>query len=218
MKPCILIPVRPFEEGKRRLAPLLSAVERRALNARFFRHVLGVAAGVVPAGDCIVVGRSPEALALARRAGAQALCESLPGGLNAALEQAAAYALAQGAEAVLSLACDLPLLRADDLHALIARAVPGKVVIATDRAGEGTNALLVAPPCAIAYRYGPGSRDAHESAALAAGLAVETLRRAGLASDVDTPEDLDSLAFSLRRSLPESGPVARRSRYRTPGP
>lgn len=193
----VLIPARPFEEGKQRLSPRLPPAARRVLNAYFFRHILGVVDAVVPARYCIVVSRSREVLDIARLAGMQALRESTPGGLNCALEQASAVALTQGADAVLSLSCDLPLLRADDLHMLIARAVPDRVVLGSDHAGEGTNALLISPPGAIPYLYGASSQRLHREAAGAAGLEFETLYSPGIATDVDTPEDLDTVRSAV---------------------
>src|SRR5690606_17657003 len=129
-------------------------LQRQVLNRRLCRHLFRTVLEVVPAADCIVVSRSPQVLSLATARGMQALAEDPPGGLNPALEQAAALAAAQGADAVLSLACDLPLLTPDDVRALIARVAPGRVVLGSDLDCTGTNALLVSPPRAIAYRYG----------------------------------------------------------------
>lgn len=201
----VLIPVRPFEDGKRRLSTRLSPLQRQVLNARLCRHLFDVVLAVVPAGDCIVVSRSPEVLALAESHGMQALAEDPPGGLNPALEQAAALAAAQGADAVLSLACDLPLLSPDDVRALIARAAPGRVVLGSDQACSGTNALLMSPPGAIAYRYGADSRRLHHEAALAAGLGFEAIHRPGIATDIDTPADIDALPDEAARLLPGRG-------------
>ena len=63
------------------------------------------------------------------------------------------------------------------------------VALVSDRHGTGTNALLVAPPDAIPFRFGEGSRAAHEAAAAAAGAAYVEIR-GPLSFDVDTPEDL----------------------------
>jgi 2-phospho-L-lactate guanylyltransferase len=110
------------------------------------------------------------------------------------LDQAASRARAQGASAVLSLSCDLPFLGPDDLRALIAAAHEGDgLAIACDRAGTGTNALLVSPVGAIPYLYGPDSFDRHRDAARRSGLSISTVRRAGLAFDVDTPDDLEQM-------------------------
>jgi 2-phospho-L-lactate guanylyltransferase len=65
----------------------------------------------------------------------------------------------------------------------------GVVVLVTDRAGDGTNALLLAPPDAIPFRFGPGSRAAHAAASKSAGAAyVEVAGPLDL--DLDTPDDL----------------------------
>ena len=59
----------------------------------------------------------------------------------------------------------------------------------TDRAGSGTNVLLVAPPDVIGFRFGDGSRAAHAAAARAAG-AVYVEIAGPLDLDLDTPDDL----------------------------
>jgi len=186
----LLIPVKPLPEGKQRLAARLSPAQRHALNRHLCLHTFEIACQVLAATDCIVVSRCDEVLTLARAHGMQALREHPPGGLNAALEQASGLARTQGAEAVLSLSCDLPDLSIDDLHALIARAARGRIVLGPDKAGSGTNALLVSPPGAISYHYGPGSHARHRCAARNAGLRFETVDRPGIAEDIDTPEDL----------------------------
>ena len=47
---------------------------------------------------------------------------------------------------------------------------PGRVTVVPDRHGTGTNALLLAPPDAIAPAFGPGSRERHAERAERAGL------------------------------------------------
>ena len=59
----------------------------------------------------------------------------------------------------------------------------------TDRAGIGTNVLLVAPPGAIPYRFGDASRQAHADWARQRGAAYVELH-GPLALDLDTPDDL----------------------------
>jgi 2-phospho-L-lactate guanylyltransferase len=185
-----VIPVSPLSEGKSRLASVLDAPARRRLNQCFLEKVLGVATSVVGPARTLVVSRCAEALAVANDCGAATLKETGAGGLNPALEQAAAYIAGRGATALLALPADLPLVAPADLEALIrlARRRPG-VVLAGDRAGTGTNALLVRPPGAIDFRFGPRSRAAHLGEARRRGLEVRTLRRPGLAFDIDTPAD-----------------------------
>jgi 2-phospho-L-lactate guanylyltransferase len=189
-----IIPARPLEEGKSRLASALSDSERLRLNETFFRQTLEIAASVVGRARTLAISRSPTMLRIAAGMGVHTMLETAPHGLNEALDQAAALAREQGAQGVLSLSCDLPFLTPDDIRALIAAAEDAAgLAIACDRAGTGTNALLVAPIGAIPYAYGPGSFAAHTQAAERAGHPIRIVRRAGLAFDVDAPDDLEQM-------------------------
>ena len=98
----LITPVKPFEEGKSRLAKVLSIAERTSLNQQLLTNLLTV---VQRAGVCtgmIVVSQSRAALQLAAAHNAVPLLEnkqkSYVDGLNPALEQARAAAMAQGAD------------------------------------------------------------------------------------------------------------------------
>jgi 2-phospho-L-lactate guanylyltransferase len=71
------------------------------------------------------------------------------------------------------------------------------VVIVPDRHGTGTNALLLAPPDAIAPSFGPGSRERHEQAAGASGARWRVVEPRSLVLDVDTADDLAVLRAAL---------------------
>jgi 2-phospho-L-lactate guanylyltransferase len=197
-----IVPARPLEEGKSRLASALSDTERRRLNESFFQQTLEITASIVGADRTVAISRSRAMLQFARSRGIGAIVEETPHGLNEALAQAAAHARDRGASAVLSLSCDLPFLVREDLQALIAAVREGNgIAIAGDRAGTGTNALLVSPVGAIPYLYGPGSFDRHCKAAERAGLDIRIVRRPGLAFDVDTPDDLEQMEEIGRERL-----------------
>lgn len=187
MKPYILIPVRPFEEGKTRLATVLGPAERTALNRRFFDHVFGVACQAVGPARCIVVSRSAEVRDLAERAGARAVVEA-GNDLNAALTQGAGEVPA--GEAVLVLSTDLPGLGVDDIEAMIKAGERADIAIAPDAPARGTNALMLRRVDLIPFRYGPDSFAAHIEAAAVAEVTIERVYRPGLAMDVDTPDQL----------------------------
>ena len=192
----LVMAVRPFDEGKTRLSEVLTKAERISLNYKFLYHSFLIAQKVFPPERIVVVSRGEAQLKAARIAGAHALPEQ-GDGLNAALGQGARDAVARGATAILSLSSDLPYLTADDLSALLAD--PAEIVIATDVARRGTNALLQRSPFAIPYGYGADSLTTHRTAAEAIGLTVSVIARPGLARDIDTPADLDE----LRASHPE---------------
>jgi 2-phospho-L-lactate guanylyltransferase len=186
-----LVPVKPFASAKMRLADVLSDEARAALSREFLRHTLGVLAQAPGVGRTMVVTRDPAALALAAEWGAAGLAEHGTRGLNAALTQAGQAAREGGAEAVLVLPTDLPLLSAADVATLASQAQGERMmVVAPDRREQGTNALLVRPPDAVPFAFGEGSFARHQALAEQAGMTIRVCRLPRVALDVDLPDDL----------------------------
>ena len=192
MRTIAIVPVKALAEAKTRLAAVLTQPERAALTLRALRNVLaaldqpGIAARLVVSPDETV-------LAEARALGARGL-RQVGGGLNEGLEQARAWACADGADAILIVLGDLPLLAQDDVAELLDLADrPGVAVFAPDRHGAGTNALLLYPADALPFAFGSGSLARHRAAATARGLLICQYDAAGTALDLDTPDDLAAL-------------------------
>lgn len=185
-----IVPVKSLEVAKSRLAPALRPEERRALCLGMLEHVLGALAATRRIGHRVVVSPDPQVLSLARRRGGLPVRD--PGlELNDALRLGVAAALARGAEAVMMLPVDLPLLRGRELKRLLARAVEEPcVVVARAAADGGTNALLVRPPGALEPCFGAKSFEAHCRQARERGISLHIFEAPGLALDLDTPESL----------------------------
>ena len=183
----ILIPVRSFAHGKTRLSPVLSPMERAALGRDFLRHVLGVALHPTLGAQVHVISPDADVLDLASEQGATVHRDGADGH-NSALDHRLARLPAD--RPVLVLNVDLPLLRVEDILAMRTEARTADIVLATDHAGQGTNALWLARPGLIPMAFGPGSRAAHERAAQLAGLTLAFIARHGLAQDIDLPDDL----------------------------
>ena len=191
----LVIPVKPFDEGKARLSPVLNIEGRCALNRRFYHHVLTTGLEVFTPERILVLSRSEEVRASAMRKNVRFFKESAASDLNSALAQATAYLLREDAKAMLVLSCDLPCLCTNDLRDMIAACQFERgVTIACDENEEGTNALLMAPPGLIEFCYGAGSFKEHLHQTRRLGIEPAVLRRPGLAFDVDTPAHLEHLA------------------------
>jgi 2-phospho-L-lactate guanylyltransferase len=184
-----LVPVKAFAEAKSRLAPELSAARRAELAARLLAHVLDAILASDAVDVCGVVSPDPVVLAQARAWGAVPLAQGRPG-LNPGLEAGRAWAVGRGAQALLIVLGDLPLLTPADVAGLVAEAAPRTVVLAPDRHEVGTNALLIAPPDLVPFRFGPDSAARHAAEAARQGLALRHYRSSGTAFDIDTPADL----------------------------
>lgn len=175
---------RTGDDAKSRLAGVLPAAMRSALAVAMLRDVLSAAQGAELKVMAVIVPRL-------EAAGVVAVPD--PGdGLNAAVSAGVRAAVAAGAGTVLVLPGDVPLIDKEDVNALIEAAEgPRAVVVATDRHGSGTNALVLRPADVIAPAFGTDSAERH--AAADANTFVRRLIRPRVALDVDTPEDLREL-------------------------
>lgn len=201
-RPFALVPVRGLEAAKARLGEALDAEERTALVERLLRRTVAAALDASELAGVVVVSPDDAVRRLATSVGAMAV-EQRDGGLNEGLDLARAAALSAGADAVLVVPADLPAVTPAELSRVvrIARSHAGMpagahardrwavVALVTDRAGDGTNLLLLAPPQAIPFSFGPGSRASHAALARAAGATFVEVE-GPLALDLDTPDDL----------------------------
>lgn len=185
----LLLPVKPFSRGKSRLAPMLSDAERASLNQAMFTHVLTTAQRAGDLAGEIVISHDHDVLALAQQLGAIALVEQAHD-LNLALDQARRAAVALGADAILVLPADLPLLNAADVRDLHGLGSANPSVVMAPSHDGGTNALLLHPANLIEFAFGANSFRRHQHLAIAANVQPTVLDTPGLARDVDRPDDL----------------------------
>lgn len=186
-----IVPVKPFNRAKSRLAGILTPDEREDLSRAFLRRTLEILAPVAEIERTLVVSRDSAALALARELGAQTVTEAGTPNLNRALLRASQLAQSFGVEAVLILPADLPFLSVEDVRQLIAAGSEPAMRIAPDRHEDGTNALFVRPPSLLEYGFGPRSFKRHLARAKELGAQVSICHPAGVALDVDVPEDFE---------------------------
>jgi 2-phospho-L-lactate guanylyltransferase len=187
-----LIPVKSLDQAKSRLADHLTLRQRQNLVLDMLHHVLQT----LRKSGCLerisVVSPDPRVLDLASAWKVQALLEEVPGH-NEALHAAALREQQAGAEALLTISADLPLLHVDDIHALIELSREHEVVLAAARDGTGTNALLAHPPLVLPYLFGPHSLQHYQQSAACQNVSSAIWNSIGLALDIDTIDDLDDL-------------------------
>jgi 2-phospho-L-lactate/phosphoenolpyruvate guanylyltransferase len=214
-----IVPVKSFGFAKQRLAGALGGEARRALARAMLADVLIALGDAGSVDGVVVVTGDVEATAIARRTGT-VVHDGANAGQSAAAELGVSHALEVGADRVVLLPGDTPLIDPGELDALLARtAADGIAVgIVADRHGSGTNALVLAPPDAIAPSFGPGSLARHLATAEAAGTRHRVEQVPTIEHDVDTPDDLAALAAALdadprraavtREAVARLGPVA----------
>ncbi|HEY6418917.1 MAG TPA: 2-phospho-L-lactate guanylyltransferase [Candidatus Binataceae bacterium] len=188
----ILIAAKHLAFAKTRLAPHLPASERAALAEAMFRDVFAAALSARSADHVAVVTSDPGLLALARGAGAIAIDEEYPRGLNAAVALATGALAVQGAETVCTVLSDIPLITAGDIDAVFAAMPPeGRgAVLVPSRDFSGTNVIARSPAGVIPTRFGRLSLVKHLDDCRQQGLPCQVLRLSRPALDLDLHSDL----------------------------
>jgi 2-phospho-L-lactate/phosphoenolpyruvate guanylyltransferase len=186
----VIVLIKDLDSAKQRLGPVLDPRARRALARRNAQRAIRAAA----AGDGrLVVTGSPEVVAIAERLGAQALLEPRQEGQNIAARRGIAYAVKNGAQEVVLLSSDLPLVTPKAVRELLevgGRVAPPAAVAVPALGRGGTNALFLNPPDAISLHFGDDSLAAFRRDAEANGVNFAIHRSEAMALDLDEPADL----------------------------
>lgn len=197
MRTLAVLPIKNFGEAKQRLALQLTANARRALAEAMYSDVLVALRRAQTLEGVLVVTGDNGAQQIAGGYGAMVLGDD-DQGHNPAARHGIRVAVESGAERVLLVAGDCPLIDPGELDRLLEReADPGSAVIVPDRHRTGTNALLLTPPGSLPPAFGPGSCRRHADLARSRGTTPEVVEVRSLALDVDTADDLDALLDEL---------------------
>lgn len=203
----VLIPVKAFNQAKRRLSSALSSEARAVLAQRFANAVVDAAhdlpVAIVCDDDAVIRWARSRRLVVLHEPGT---------GLNAAVSTAVAQLRNAGVLRAIVVHSDLPLAR--DIRWLADEA---GITLAPDHRHDGTNALslpLVGPVLEnFEFAYGVGSFVKHHHQALAItkrfGISTRVVDDPDLDHDVDMPEDLDDVFSPLDTSLPSPRPSKR---------
>ena len=189
----IVVLIKDFDTAKQRLAPALGPQRRRALAISNARRALRAARRT--GGKVLAVCGSAEAAGLALGLGVEVVLEAAPSGQNPAARAGIEHVSRRGAQAVMLLSSDLPLVTEGALLAL-AHAADGRstVGVAARASGRGgTNALFLRPVDAFGLHFGDGSLSSFEADARARGVPFAIRDDPALALDLDEPSDLLAL-------------------------
>lgn len=189
-----VLPAKNFTDAKQRLASVLDADARRGLFQAMYKDVLTTLCSVDALDGVLVVTRDDTAASLAETHGAQVLREAENRGQTAAVEAAAAWLAEQGAEGMIALPGDVPLVPPEEIEQVLAVHDAGRgmtIVPAQDE--RGSNCIAVSPPDLISFHFGNDSFKPHLQAAEAAGVTPKIVRLPGIGLDIDRPDDLAAL-------------------------
>lgn len=187
----VVIPAKGFQGAKQRLAPILNADERRQLaRAMLTDTLLACGKSRLLSGYAVVTSDSSVA-EVATSYKADVIWQPSAGGHSQAVTYAVSICQQDGRTSMLTLPGDLPLLRPDDIDAILIPAEPeAAVVLVPNRDEMGTNAMLLSPPDCLPLQFGYDSFKRHLRLAAERQLRVDVRRLPRVGLDIDEPQDL----------------------------
>jgi 2-phospho-L-lactate guanylyltransferase len=196
MKTIGILPVKRLDKAHSRLSGVLRPDQRKQLAEATFLDALGKVRQCRTLDETIVVTADPAVERQARWLGHEVVLQGEDSGHSGAAAAGAHAAIQRGADRVAMLPTDCPLMDPAELDDRLGR-TPRAVLIVPDRAGTGTNALVLSPADVFEPAFGPDSCARHVSLARAAGIGFALEKLESMALDLDTPEDMAALRDAL---------------------
>lgn len=188
-----VLPMKNIEHAKSRLSAVLSDEERREMVLSLYENTLAQIKHWNRLSGILIVSADPVFRPACDETHIHFLQEENGENLNKSIRLATETLKSEGADAMLVIHGDMPLINQNALSLLLNALPKPGVGIIPDRHEKGTNVLLAAPPDVIDFHFGENSLEKHKKAAIAANCPLIIIKDADLAIDIDTIDDLDYL-------------------------
>ena len=184
-----IVPLKALSSTKQRLAGVLSEVARQSLVMAMADDVLSQLRSHPKIDKVSIVCGEGWSEAQFADPSLRVWQESVLAakGLNSALTAALTKA---ECDSVLLIHGDLPFLQRVDITRVVSAASRVDVVLCSDQTATGTNALLMPRDTPLVLSFGERSFDRHREAATTLDVSWEAVQASGIATDIDSPEDL----------------------------
>jgi 2-phospho-L-lactate guanylyltransferase len=141
-------------------------------------------------------------------------------GLNVALDSIVNYSVRNGADSLLILPCDIPLVQKQDIEQIVRSCTNRGITIVPSKDNLGTNSLMLRPPNVIPIAFGPNSFLSHQNLARSRGVIVKILQIDRISLDIDATKDIGELLAApvhcnTRDFLLKVGMAERLSRFQS---
>jgi 2-phospho-L-lactate guanylyltransferase len=202
MKSWVIVPVKPFKQGKSRLRACFGRQGLYALNYNLFVQTIENVKTAACFDGMMVVTRDRHAQDIAKQNGLEVCLEQRPSSLNLAVSQAMDCILAWGGGQLLVLPTDLPKLTPGDLVSTMELLPSSGVLIVPDHFYRGTNALGMTSPRLIDAAFGTNSFHNHCLQAQKKRLNLRVYYNQAIMHDFDTQLDLELIRQDHHLLLP----------------
>ncbi|KAB2822704.1 MAG: 2-phospho-L-lactate guanylyltransferase, partial [Candidatus Dadabacteria bacterium] len=158
-----IVPVKDLSKAKERLSSLLPQDVRTELAYAMLEDVLLALKGAELIDRSFIVTMDRKAMSIAGEIGIEVIEETEQKGESDSVDRASLVCKEMGADSVLVIPGDAPLIRPEDIDFVAGKLVSGSpsVILVPARDRMGTNAILRTPPDAIPSRFGHDSFRKH---------------------------------------------------------
>ena len=194
-----VVPVKSLRQSKTRLSVILMPKERSALILAMLRDVLKALTSSLVCRVCLVASdRIVRNLADGYKV---TYHQEKRRGLNTAIGQGVKWCIKHGAEAVLIVPADIPMITSEDINRIIRLGTEHKCIVISPSLNGGTNALLQKPPGVIPLHFGTDSYMKHVNQASFGGISLKSYWSKRIAVDIDGLNDLAALFQAQSRTF-----------------
>lgn len=196
MQVAAVIPVKTFARAKSRLG--LSPEKTEILCRIMLESVLEASTTCDLISKTVIVSKDEAALSLAKKFGAIEIHDGSESGVNQAVLLAEKYLMENGFDASVVLPQDIPLIRPEDISALLSfQKSERSVIVVPSRKFDGTNALLRSPVNVMETHYDEDSYKIHLTTGKTRNIPTSFALISRLMWDID---DISDLRFVLGNS------------------
>jgi len=190
----LLIPVKNLDFANERLSSVLNQEDRTALAYEMLKDVFEAASKSTLPDKIIVVTLDKKAMHMADKLDFAIINEENQESESSSVDYALKVCKEMGAESVLVIPGDAPLITAQDIDFVIDKVKDHPHVIMVPASDKlGTNAILRKPPDVITSMFGHDSFRKHKEQADEKNIPYEVYELPNIALDIDEPADIEQL-------------------------
>jgi len=190
----LLIPVKNLDFANERLSSVLNQEGRTALAYEMLKDVFEAASESTLPDKIAVVTLDKKAMYMADKLDFAIINEENQESESSSVDYALKVCKEMGAESVLVIPGDAPLITAQDIDFVIDKVKDYPHVIMVPAADKlGTNAILRKPPDVITSMFGHDSFRKHKEQSDEKNIPYEVYELPNIALDIDEPADIEQL-------------------------
>ena len=187
----VVVPFKNFKLAKSRMRKDISDQKTEEIVEKMLIHVLSEVSKSKLSNGNFIVTKDKKAMELAKKVGIKIIKEERQVSESISVDYASKLLMKKGAECILRIPGDLPLLSKEDIDTIFKKYNDLNCsIIVPSKSGNGTNAILRKPPDVIKSYFGEDSFKKHVDEFKKNKAQYEIIENKNIGLDIDCLSDL----------------------------